>query len=64
MPMARRFISDVYGHCGIRRDGACGAPQGCPGEYVYKYLHQIFRDPRSAVPRQGLTVERLRELGF
>jgi riboflavin synthase len=34
------------------------------GKYVYKYLHQIFREQRPADPPHGLTIERLRELGF
>jgi riboflavin synthase len=34
------------------------------GKYVYKYLHQIFRGQPPAAPRPGLTIERLRELGF
>jgi riboflavin synthase len=34
------------------------------GKYVYKYLHRIFHEQRPAAPAQGLTFERLRELGF
>jgi riboflavin synthase len=34
------------------------------GKYVYKYLHQIFGEQCSPARRQGLTLERLRELGF
>ena len=34
------------------------------GKYVRKYLHQIFGNPSQAPAGTGLSVERLRELGF
>jgi riboflavin synthase len=34
------------------------------GKYVYKYLHQIFQEQRPLAPSHGLTIERLRALGF
>jgi hypothetical protein len=34
------------------------------GKYVRKYLYQIFGAPSASSPGTGLSVARLRELGF
>lgn len=61
------LIPWTLGHTtlGLRRVGdAVNLEIDLIGKYVYKYLHQIFQEQRPPVPGQGLTVERLRELGY
>lgn len=61
------LIPWTLGHTtlGLRRVGdAVNLEIDLIGKYVYKYLHQIFREQCPPSSGQGLTIERLRELGY